>query len=226
MGKNKLFKFSQNAEWEHVFEPSYSELLQYEWPYKGNWKEFFKNNNPITLELACGKGEYATGLSQLYPNRNFIGMDIKGARLWKGAKWVADNNVTNVAFIRQRIHLIPLFFSLEDNVTDIWIIFPDPQPRKSKTSKRLTSQEFLSRYRQFLKPDAIIHLKTDSEPLYHFTLETIQEQNLEIIQQSDDIYRDFPGHPELSIRTHYESMWLEMGRKIHYLSFRIGHEPK
>lgn len=225
MGKNKLSKFAENETWEHLLQPNYDQLIQEGFPLKGNWKTFFKNNAPITLELACGKGEYSVGLGQLYPQRNFIGMDVKGARLWRGAKTVAELQLPNVAFLRQRIALIPMFFSPEDHVEAIWIIFPDPQPRKSKASKRLTSPEYLSRYRQFMSPDGIVHLKTDAESLFEFTLEVIQEQGLEIIQSSRDVYTDFPGHPELSIRTFYESIWLDMGKKIHYLAFRIGHEP-
>jgi tRNA (guanine-N7-)-methyltransferase len=225
MGKNKLSKFAENATWSHLLQPDYDELIQQGFPYKGKWSAFFKNQHPLTLELACGKGEYSIGLGQLYPERNFVGMDVKGARLWRGAKTVAENDLQNIAFLRQRIALIPMFFAPEDKVEAIWIIFPDPQPRKSKASKRLTSPEYLSRYRNFMDPNGIIHLKTDAESLYDFTLETIQEQGLEIITSSRDVYQDFPGHPELSIRTFYESIWLDMGKKIHYLAFRIGHEP-
>jgi tRNA (guanine-N7-)-methyltransferase len=225
MGKNKLSKFADNATWAHLLQPDYDNLIETGFTYKGKWADFFKNNAPITLELACGKGEYSIGLGQLYPQRNFIGMDVKGARLWRGAKTVDEMSLFNIAFLRQRIALIPMFFAPEDQVEAIWIIFPDPQPRKSKASKRLTSPEFLSRYRTFMAPDGIIHLKTDAESLFDFTLEVIQEQGLEIIESSRDVYQDHPGHLELSIRTFYESIWLEMGKKIHYLAFRIGHEP-
>jgi len=226
MGKNKLSKFEENKTFRHFLEPAFEEIQENGFAYKGNWKDFFGNGNPITLELACGKGEYSIGLSKLYPNRNYVGMDIKGARLWRGAKTVEEQGISNVAFLRQRISLIPEFFTYADKVDEIWIIFPDPQPRESKTSKRLTSSEFLARYRNFMNPEGIIHLKTDSELLFHFTHEVIEAENLTIIDNCEDVYRFRADDPHLSIQTHYERLWLALGRTIYYVSFRIGHGAK
>jgi tRNA (guanine-N7-)-methyltransferase len=226
MGKNKLSKFEENKSFRHFMEPAFEDIRDHGFEWKGKWNEFFGNDNPVTLELACGKGEYSVGLSKLYPKRNFVGMDIKGARLWRGAKTVQDEAISNVAFLRQRISLIPEFFSAEDKVDQIWIIFPDPQPRESKTSKRLTSPEFLARYRKFMNEDGIVHLKTDSDLLFQFTHEVIAQEKLTIVDNCEDIYRFRADDPHLKIQTHYERLWLSLGRTIYYVSFRLGDGPK
>lgn len=188
-------------------------------PLKSAWHTFFKNKNPITLELGCGKGEYTVSLAQIHPQRNFIGLDIKGARFWKGAKYAQEHRLHNVAFIRTRIDQINHFFSSHDNIEEIWITFPDPQLRESKEKKRLTSPIFLNRYRQFAKPGTIVHLKTDSVELYQYTLEVIEEAKLQTINKSRDIDADYANHPVLAIQTHYESIWRKQGKPIHYLAF-------
>lgn len=222
MGKGKLERFAENQQFGHVFEPDYQSLINEGFEWRGKWQSWFKQPGPITLELACGKGEYSLGLSERYPKGNFIGMDIKGARLWKGAKQVEAEGRENVAFLRQRIHLIPHFFAPEDQVSDIWIVFPDPQPREGKEKKRLTSPAFLSRYRSFLPPQGKIHLKTDSRMLFEYTESVLAEQGLRVLERSENVYRDYGPESVLHIRTFYESMWLEMGRDIHYLCFEIG----
>ncbi len=224
MGKNKLRRFAENEEFPHVFQPR----MMFPMPdheYKGKWQpDFFHNANPLTLELGCGRAEYTVGLSALYPNRNFIGVDWKGARIWRGAKTTFDNGQSNVAFLRIMIGTIEAFFSPQDDVREIWITFPDPQPRESREHKRLTSPWFLDRYRRFAAPDAVINLKTDSRLMYDYTLSVIQEQGLVIEQMTDDLYGS--GHVDevLSIKTTYESIWLKKGAKICYVRFRL-HVP-
>jgi tRNA (guanine-N7-)-methyltransferase len=215
MGKlGKLEKFKQVSEFSNCFE--YDESL------KGKWNsEVFKNDNPITLELACGKGEYSVGMGRMYPNRNFIGVDVKGNRIWKGARTALDEGLDNVAFLRTQISNITDYFA-PGEVEEIWIIFPDPQPRKSKAKKRLTHAVFIERYLEFLKPGGMVRLKTDDGPLYNFTRETIDEEGFRLIQYSDDIYSWEDRPKELDIRTFYEDIWLEEGKKIKYVAF----EPK
>lgn len=221
MGKNKLRRFEENTTFSHVFQPSFDEMEKHGFEYKGRWKDFFGNNHPITLELGCGKGEYTVGLAQMHPERNFIGFDIKGARFWKGAKQAQDNGLKNVAFVRTRIDQINRFFDLTDGVSEIWITFPDPQPRESKEKKRLTSPPFLNRYRQFSTPGTTVNLKTDSIELFEYTLEVIQSESLSIQIISRDVTDDFPDDPVLGIRTFYETMWLKEGKKIHYIKFTL-----
>jgi tRNA (guanine-N7-)-methyltransferase len=186
----------------------------------GKWKEHFKNDHPIILELACGKGEYAVGLAKLYPDKNFIGVDLKGNRIWVGAKKALLNNLSNVAFLRTQIDQITEYFS-KDEVAEIWITFPDPQLRMSKAKKRLTHPKFLRLYQQFLIPGGLIHLKTDSPDLYHFTRQVIEMYGC-IVRADDDNVHDKAIIPEeLRIKTHYESLDIAESNRIHYLCFSL-----
>jgi len=185
---------------------------------KGSWNaDIFKNENPIVLELACGKGEYSTGLGKLYPDKNFVGFDLKGNRLWVGAQRALDQELENVRFFRAYIDHLDQFFEKEE-VSDIWIIFPDPQLKKDR--KKLTSPKFLKLYRPLLKSGATINLKTDSQELYEFTKEVIEEQNLQLLRDIKDVHKECQEDPELSIKTYYEKMHLEKGKLIKFISFR------
>lgn len=222
MGKNKLKRFAENSTFTNVFQPEFNEVLFKDYERKGRWKDFFGNDHPLTLELGCGKGEYTIGLARLHPERNFMGMDIKGARFWRGAKTAQESGLHNVAFIRTRLHFIPSFFSREDLVDTIWITFPDPQPRLSKEGKRLTSPEFLERYRQFALPHCRVNLKTDSLELFEYTLEeVVKPQGLAIHALSRDVYKDFSEGPLVSIQTFYEKHWLGEGKTINYIQFSL-----
>tara|TARA_R110001599_G_scaffold1889_4_gene9689 strand:- start:111690 stop:112343 length:654 start_codon:yes stop_codon:yes gene_type:complete len=185
---------------------------------KGSWNaDIFKNENPIVLELACGKGEYSTGLGKLYPDKNFVGFDLKGNRLWVGAQRALDQELENVRFFRAYIDHLDQFFEKEE-VSDIWIIFPDPQLKKDR--KKLTSPKFLKLYRPLLKSGATINLKTDSQELYEFTKEVIEEQNLQLLRDIKDVHKECQEDPELSIKTYYEKRHLEKGKLIKFISFR------
>jgi tRNA (guanine-N7-)-methyltransferase len=214
MGQKKLQRF---AEME-----TFSNVLQYPENMQGQWHTFFKNNNPITLELACGKGEYAVGLARLHPDRNFIGVDVKGNRIWVGAKKALQEHLGHVAFLRTQIDRIATYFEKEE-VQEIWITFPDPQLRSSKHKKRLTHPKFLRLYQSFLKSDGCIHLKTDSPVLYHFTKQVIDSYQLPLLADFDDLYAHNNRSPELQIQTHYEGLDIAGSRKIHYLCFTLGH---
>ena len=210
--------------YDHVLEPPVSDVFHKDHDLKGKWnKEWFKNNNPIILELGCGKGEYTVGLSEHYPGKNFIGIDIKGARMWKGAKESFQKRLPNVAFLRTRIEFIRSFFA-PDEVDEIWITFPDPQLKRKREKKRLPGPVFLNLYRNILKERGIIHLKTDSRELFDYTLSLIRKNDLELITAVRDLYRDMPGDPMLSIRTHYETLFLNKGTPITYLAFRLDKE--
>lgn len=186
---------------------------------KGTWSsEIFENDNPIVLELACGKGEYSTGLAKVYPNKNFIGFDIKGNRLWVGAQRAIDEELENVRFFRAYIDHLDQFFT-EEEITDIWIIFPDPQLKKDR--KKLTSPKFLKLYKPLLKAGATINLKTDSLELYEFTKEVIEEHSLQLLRDVGDVYKECPEDPELSIKTYYEKKHLENGKLIKFVSFKL-----
>jgi len=213
MGQKKLERFAEIKTFKNV--------LEYPQQMQGNWKNFFVNNHPLTLELACGKGEYAVGLGELYPSQNFIGIDIKGNRIWKGAKTALDKGLNNVAFIRSQIDKVSDYFA-QNEVAEIWITFPDPQLRFSKIKKRLTHPRFLRLYRQFLQPGGIIHLKTDSPDLYNFTKTVINLFQLELLQDEDDIYANTALTAELQIKTYYESLDIAGTNKVHYLQFRIN----
>ncbi|MCB9054877.1 MAG: tRNA (guanosine(46)-N7)-methyltransferase TrmB [Chitinophagales bacterium] len=212
MGQKKLQRFAELETFPNV--------LQFPKDMPGKWEEFFRNNNPITLELACGKGEYATGLGQLYPERNFIGIDIKGNRIWVGARKALQNNLNNVAFIRTQIDKIPEYFS-QNEINEIWITFPDPQLRFSKAKKRLTHPKFLRMYQQFLVPGGFIHLKTDSPALFRFTKTVIEMYNCILHRESDDVYKEDTVSEELQIKTHYELLDIAESNRIFYLCFSL-----
>lgn len=223
MGKNKLARWTEFGSYSNVVQPEIGDISGKDHSLKGKWnQELFKNKNPLVLELGCGKGEYTIGLANNSPHKNFIGIDIKGARMWRGAKTANENNLPNVAFLRTRIEFINSFFS-EDEVDEIWITFPDPHPGGRNASKRLTSPWFLNSYRIFLKDKGIIHLKTDNRELYDFTSRVLKFNDLEIIFSTHDLYSEKVDNI-LSIRTHYEKIFLEAGLTINYLSFRLGKE--
>jgi tRNA (guanine-N7-)-methyltransferase len=212
MGQKKLIRFEQLK--------TFSNVLQNPENMAGNWKDHFGNNHPITLELACGKGEYALGLAGLYPDQNFIGIDLKGNRLWVGAKKASAQNLSNVAFLRIQIDGITGYFA-PDEVEQIWITFPDPQLRVSKAKKRLTHPKFLRFYQQLLKKNGRIHLKTDSPDLYEFTKKVIELYGCTIHADHDNLYAGSGLSPELTIRTHYESLDIAGSSRVHYLSFSL-----
>ncbi|MCL1944140.1 MAG: tRNA (guanosine(46)-N7)-methyltransferase TrmB [Candidatus Azobacteroides sp.] len=219
MGKNKLQKFSDMSFYPHVFQYPFSVLKEKGFELKANWNDaFFKNDHPIVLELGCGKGEYTVGLAELFPDKNFIGVDIKGARMWTGAKQSSEKGLTNVAFIRTQIELIDHFFG-PGEVAEIWLTFPDPQMRK--VGKRLTSSRFLRLYRKFLLPEGIIHLKTDSNFLYAYTWEMIKLNDFPVLADTDDLYHSNVADDILSIQTFYEKQWRERGLNIKYLKFVV-----
>ena len=220
MGKNKLGRWTEFGSYDNVIQPLIEDVAGKDHPIKGRWNsELFKNNNPIVLELGCGKGEYSVGLAENFPDKNFIGIDIKGARMWRGAKTANEKNLLNVAFLRTRIEFINSFFSREE-VDEIWITFPDPHPGARNSNKRLTSPWFLNTYRLFLKDKGLIHLKTDNKELYEFTMRTLAYNNLQTIFSTNDLYSEQSDNI-LSIKTHYEKIYLTSGIRITYLSFRL-----
>ena len=220
--KDKLRKFRENETFACLYQPKTEEVLNASYPLKGKWgKEVFKNDNPIVLELGCGKGEYTIALSEKFPDKNFIGIDIKGARLWKGAKYAQENNLGNVLFIRTRIEFITSLFA-EGEISEIWITFPDPQLKRER--KRLTGTMFLERYQNFLKPDGIINLKTDSKYLHNYTLALAQQNNLTIHDANNDIYGTGRADEILSIKTFYEAHYIKRGLQITYLSFNLDNK--
>lgn len=220
MGKNKLQKFSDMETFGCVLQYPRHILIDKGFPYKGTWDtEFFARPNPITLELGCGKGEYTVGLAAANPDRNYIGVDIKGARMWKGAKAVEENGMDNAAFLRTEIEMIQHFFA-PGEVDEIWITFPDPQMQKVR--KRLTSSRFLSSYRTFLRPGGVVNLKTDSPFLYEYTRRLVTLNGFEILMDTADLYGSGNADPVSSIKTFYEQQWLSRGKTIKLISFRIG----
>ena len=215
MGQKKLIRFAEITTFKHVF--------QYPEGTKGTWKNFFENNNPIVLELACGKGEYSIGLASLYPNQNLIGIDVKGNRIWVGAKKAIEAKLNNVAFIRSQIGMIESYFD-KSEVDEIWLPFPDPQLRISKAKKRLTHPIFLRKYKQILNSGGYINLKTDSPTLYAFTKQVIKMFGLTILVDSDDIHRDLSENKDLQIKTHYEGLDIAKSKKVHFLKFMLDGE--
>ena len=221
MTKNKLFKFKEMQGFDNLYQPGYDQVLNKDFRLKGKWhKQVFKNSNPIVLELGCGKAEYTTGLAERYPEKNFIGVDIKGARLYRGAKTALEKDLHNTAFIRTRVDFIQSFFANKE-ISEIWFTFPDPQPKRLR--KRLSSSLFLNRYANFLVNDAIIHLKTDSKLFYEYTKALAIENNFKFNFDCNDVYSNTLIPEEvLNIQTFYEKQFLEKSKKIHYLEFHLN----
>ncbi len=227
--KNKLLRFAENLNFPNVLEnydfkqPALFRSLKERVDFKGKWKsEYFKNNFPICLELACGGGEYCLGLSGIFPEKNFIGIDIKGARIWRGAKQALEEQKNQIAFVRSKIELIPAFFD-ENEISEIWITFPDPFLKKSKSSKRLTSTYYLSIYKKFLSPEALLHLKTDDNTLYQFTLDVLSaDPDFIILDHSNDIYHSDKLYCEMQLKTYYEKKHLALGKTIKYIRWQYN----
>ena len=219
MAKHKLARFAENLTFPNLFQVSFEHLEEKGFEWRGRWNEFFGNDNPITLELGCGKGEYTIALARKNSDRNYIGVDIKGARMWRGAKTSNEEKMGNVAFLRTRIEMINRFFA-ENEVSEIWVTFPDPQPKKPM--KRLTSPRFLSYYAQFLKPDSPIHLKTDSRELYDYTMdEVIAPAGYRVEFNTSDLYSSGYSGMATAVQTFYESMFLKEGKPITYIKFSM-----
>lgn len=225
MSKGKLEKFAEMETFRNVFQYPFSIIDNVPFDMKGHWNQvFFKNDNPIVLELGCGKGEYTVELAKLYPNVNFVGVDIKGARMWTGAKKAIEANLENVAFLRTNIEIIDRFFDT-DEVEEIWLTFSDPQMKNAH--KRLTSTFFMDRYRRFLVDEGIIHLKTDSNFLFTYTKYMVDVNKLPVLLCTEDLYHDdldSETQKILSIQTYYESMWIERGLNIKYMKFNLPHD--
>ena len=220
--KNKLRRFNENETFSNVVQPTRDELVSSNFKLKGNWREeVFKNNNPLVLELGCGKGEYSVALAQKYPDKNFIGIDIKGARFWRGAKTAIEENIPNVAFLRTQIELIDHAFA-ENEVDEIWITFPDPQIKYKRTKHRMTNATFLERYKKILKPEGVVNLKTDSEFMHSYTLGLLHGAGHDVLYANHNVYKQ-EGSPEevTSIQTFYESQYLEQDKPITYIRFKI-----
>lgn len=226
MGKNKLKRFAENETFKILVQPEFDEIFNNDHQLKGEWhSNFFGNSRPIVLELGCGRGEYTVALGQKYPEKNFIGIDIKGARLWRGAKTAVEDEMDNVGFIRTRIEFIKSFFA-KNEVSEIWVTFPDPQLKKSRLKKRLTCSSFLNAYREFLKPDGIVHLKTDNQNLHFYTKKLLEENGMELLYATNDLYHSDIVDDILSVKTKYEQEYLAKGMPITYLKFRIkGDKP-
>lgn len=222
MGKNKLKKFADMETIDFVFQYPFARLQKETFPLKGRWgADFFGNDKPIVLELGCGKGEYTVGLARRFPDKNFIGVDIKGARMWTGASEARDTGMKNVAFVRTSIELIDSFFA-PGEVSEIWITFPDPQMKKA--TKRLTSTRFMNLYRRILVDNGLIHLKTDSPFLYTYTDLMVKLNSLPVVESTADLYASGSAGDILDIKTHYERQWLARGLTIKYLQFRLPAE--
>ncbi len=222
MGKDKLRRFAENLTFDCMIQPEFEEIFHRDHPLKGRWHEdFFHNDKPIVLELGCGKGEYTIALAQRDPDRNYIGIDIKGARMWRGAKTATEREMKNVAFVRTRIEFINSFFG-EGEIAEIWITFPDPQLKTRRAKKRLTAPLFLKRYAQMLSEDGVINLKTDSQHLFAYTSAVINHFSLPCEVANDDIYGSGYADEVLSVKTAYEQMFLERGLPITYTRFSLG----
>ncbi len=219
--KNKLKRFKENETFSNVLQPKREEITS-GFKLKGDWKSHFKNDKPIVLELGCGKGEYTVELAKRFPDKNFIGIDIKGARFWKGAKTAIDQGLPNVAFLRTQIELVDQVFGA-DEVTEIWITFPDPQIKYKRTKHRMTNIGFLKRYQRILEPNGTVNLKTDSEFMHGYTLGLLHGLDLEVLYANHDIYKN-EGSPQevLEIQTFYENQYLEKGKPITFIRFRVN----
>lgn len=225
MAKKKRERFIENDTFPNLFQPTYEHLITEGFGLKGRWNlDFFRNEAPIMLELGCGKGEYTTGLASRTPEKNFIGMDLKGARLWRGLKTAQEKGFPNVAFIRCAVEHIGYFFGPQE-VDELWITFPDPKPKNSKARQRLTSPRFLESYAPILKPGHVIHLKTDDPGLFEYTRDTITRENHSLLYHTCDLYKENLKEPADEIQTFYEKMWLEQGKPIFYLRFRLREIP-
>ena len=220
--KNKLKRFKENETFVNVFQPTREEVVADQFSMKGKWNtDFFKNDHPIVLELGCGKGEYSVGLAERNPNKNFIGIDIKGARFWRGAKTAVENRLHNVPFLRTQIELIEQCFA-PNEVSEIWITFPDPQIKYKRTKHRMTNAVFLSNYKKILKPNGLMHLKTDSEFMHGYTLGLLHGAGHEVLYANHNIYKNEGAPAEVTgIQTFYESQYLEVNKPITYIQFRI-----
>jgi len=220
VGKHKLARWTELGSFDKVFQPKISDISSNDHAVKGKWKtEIFKNDNPVILELGCGKGEYSVGLATRFPENNYIGIDIKGARMWRGAKTADERKLPNIAFLRTRIEFINSFFT-ENEVDEIWITFPDPQLHKER--KRLTAPVFLDRYKVLLGPKGILHLKTDDLEFNNYTLKIIGQYRHSLLFSTNDLYHSGFSEDAISIRTYYEMMWLEVGKKICYIKFKLN----
>ena len=219
--KNKLRRFKENEQFANVFQPKREDIAGGNFRMKGQWANHFNNDNPIVLELGCGKGEYTVELAKRNAQVNYIGVDIKGARLWRGAKTAMEENLSNVAFLRTQIELVDEIFDTNE-VSEIWITFPDPQIKYKRTKHRLTNSEFLNRYQRILKKDGLVHLKTDSEFMHGYTLGLLHGLGVEVTYANHDVYKN-EGSPKevLEIQTFYEKQYLEKNKPITYIQFRI-----
>lgn len=219
MTKKKLQRFAEMETFPNVIQPDFNDVFRKDFQLKGNWSSLqFLNDNPIVLELGCGKGEYTVELARSYPDKNFIGVDIKGSRIWRGAKTAFDENLSNARFLRTHIELINSFFNAHE-VNEVWITFPDPQLKKKR--KRLTSPGFLMKYSRFLRRNGVIHLKTDNDILFKYTQELAKINGFNILHQTDDLYHSGLQDKILEIKTYYERQFLEQGMKIKYLCFEL-----
>jgi tRNA (guanine-N7-)-methyltransferase len=221
--KNKLKRFRENDTFANVIQPSRGEVTSGNFHLKGNWsRDFFHNDLPLVLELGCGKGEYSLGLSQMHPEKNYLGIDIKGARLWRGAKTALEENNDRVGFLRTQIDLVDLIFA-ENEVDEIWITFPDPQIKYKRTKHRLTNSGFLQKYKKIMKPDAVVTLKTDSEFMHGYTLGLLHGEGHEIVDANHDAYKnDYSPEEITGLQTFYEEQFLEQNKAITYIRFKIN----
>ncbi len=220
--KNKLKRFRENETFKNVIQPKREDLVDQPFALKGNWnKDFFKNGNPIVLELGCGKGEYSVELARTYPEKNFLGIDIKGARFWRGAKTALEDGLDNVGFMRTQIELVEYAFAKAE-ISEIWITFPDPQIKYKRTKHRMTNTEFLQKYKNILTPDGTINLKTDSEFMHGYTLGLLHGEGHEILHANHNVYKNEYSPKEVTgIQTFYEKQYLEQGKPITYIKFRV-----
>ncbi|WP_297509276.1 tRNA (guanosine(46)-N7)-methyltransferase TrmB [Flavobacterium sp.] len=220
--KNKRKRFNENANFNNVIQPTREEVVEGRFPFRGKWRQFFNNDNPIIIELGCGKGEYTVGLAQRNPNVNYIGIDIKGARFWRGAKTAVESGMPNVAFVRTQIELITFIFD-ENEVDEIWITFPDPQIKYKRTKHRMTNVEFLNRYKKILKNEGFVNLKTDSEFMHGYTLGLLHGLGYEIVYANHNIYHNLGAPSEVTeIKTFYEQQYLQINKAITYIRFKIN----